>query len=221
MDTGPACPGARPTSCTSSISDKTRGGVSVENVSSEAKQWFVLRVSYGRILKAKELLEKQAIECYVPMRHKQINKNGRKRIVIAPLLPSFIFVYATAERLERLLSDNAHIANNRPLLSYYYDHTNRRQDAPLLNPPLVVRDDVMCNFIKLTSIENPHIIPVTSDAVPCKLGDKVEVTEGEFKGVVGRVTRIAGQQRVVVTLFDGCMVATAYIPRNAMKLIEK
>lgn len=220
-DTGSSCQSARPTSCTSSISDDTRGGVSVKNALSETKQWFVLRVSYGRVQKAKEILENQEIESYVPLRHKQINKRGKKRIIIAPLLPSFIFVHATSENLERLLNGNAHVANNRPLLSYYYDHTSHRQDAPQLNPPLVVQDEVMKNFIKLTSIESPHVIPITSDNIQYKLGDKVVVTEGDFKGVVGQVTRIAGQQRVVVELFDGCVIATAYIPRNAMKVIEE
>ena len=40
--------------------------------------------------------------------------------------------------------------------------------------------------------------------------------EGEFKGVHGRVARIAGQQRVIVELFDECLVATAYVPKEAM-----
>ena len=44
------------------------------------------------------------------------------------------------------------------------------------------------------------------------------VIEGEFKGVHGRVARIAGQQRVVVELFDGCLVATAYVPKEAMRI---
>lgn len=75
----------------------------------------------------------------------------------------------------------------------------------------------MDNFIHLTSIENPHIIPVTSENIKYKLGDEVVITEGEFKDIRGRVARIAGQQRVVVELFDGCLVATAYIPKEAMK----
>ena len=75
----------------------------------------------------------------------------------------------------------------------------------------------MNNFIRLTSIKNPHIIPVTSNSIQFKLGDNVVVIEGEFKGVHGRVARIAGQQRVVVELFDWCLVATAYVPKEAMR----
>ena len=43
--------------------------------------------------------------------------------------------------------------------------------------------------------------------------DDFIVHEANFYGVA----RIAGQQRVVVELFDGYLVATAYIPKEAIK----
>lgn len=55
-DTGSSCPSARLTSCTPSI-QSNKDGVSVENVLDANKQWFVLRVSYGRIVKAKAFIE--------------------------------------------------------------------------------------------------------------------------------------------------------------------
>ncbi|WP_455051868.1 UpxY family transcription antiterminator [Leyella stercorea] len=216
-DTGSSCPSARLTSCTPSIS-KNKGGVSVENVPDASKQWFVLRVSYGRIIKAKAFIEAKRLECYVPLQYKEVRKQGKKRITTKPLLPSLIFLNATAEQVETLLHDNKVVANeNRSLLSYYFDHTIHLQDNPNRNPPLIIRDEAMNNFIRLTSIKNPHIIPVTSNSIQFKLGDNVVVTEGEFKGIHGRVARIAGQQRVVVELFDGCLVATAYVPKEAMR----
>ena len=217
-DTGLSCPSAGLTSRTLSTSDDVKNGVSVENVPTGNKQWFVLRVSYGRIIKAKAFVEAKGLECYVLLRYKEIRKQGKKRIITTPLLPSFIFVHAEAEQVETLLHDNKVVANeSRALLSYYFDHTVYRQDYPDRNPPLTIRDEDMNNFIRLTSIKNPHIIPITSNNIQFKLGDNVVVTEGEFKGVHGRVARIAGQQRVVVELFDGCLVATAYVPREAMK----
>ena len=217
-DTGSSCPSARLTSCTPSIS-KNKGGVSVENVPSETKRWFVLRVSYGRVIKAKAFVETKGLECYVPMRYKEVKKQGKKRIITEPLLPSFLFVYAAVEQVNSLLQDkNIKILENRALLSFYYDHTSHCENEPNKNPPLVISNAAMDNFIRLTSIKNSHIIPVTSDRIQLKLGDYVVVTEGEFKDVQGRVARIAGQQRVVVELFDGCFVATAYIPKNAIKL---
>lgn len=216
-DTGSSCPSAGLTSCTPSTSEDIRNGVSVEYVPLRNKQWFVLRISYGRILMAKTFVEERGIECYVPLRYKEIKKQGKKRIVTEPLLPSFIFLHATAEQTEALLHDNNVVSNEgRALLSYYYNHTIHRKDNPNLNPPLTIRDEAMNNFIRLTSIKNPHIIPVTSDNIQFRLGDNVVVTEGEFKGIRGRVARLAGQQRVIVELFDGCLVATAYVPKETM-----
>ena len=219
-DTGLSCPSAGLTSCTPSIS-KNKGGVSVENVPARNKQWFVLRVSYGRIDKAKTYVEAKGLECYVPLQYKEVRKQGKKRIITTPLLPSLIFVHATAEQVEALLHDNKVMANeSRALLSYYFNHTIHRQGNPDRNPPLTIRDEAMNNFIRLTSIKNPHIIHVTSNNIQFKLGDMVVVTEGEFKGVHGRVARIAGQQRVIVELFDECLVATAYVPKEAMTKSE-
>ena len=217
-DTGLSCPSAGLTSRTPSTSDDVRNGVSVENVPDGNKQWFVLRVSYGRIIKAKAFVEAKGLECYVPLRYKEVRKQGKKRIITEPLLSSFLFVHATAEQVETLLYEIKVSTNEiRNLLSYYFDHTSQRQDNPDRNPPLTICDEAMNNLIRLTSIKNPHVILVTSNNTQFKLGDNVVVTEGEFKGVHGRVARIAGQLRVIVELFDGCLMATAYVPKEAMK----
>ena len=219
-DTGSSCPSAGLTSCTPSIS-KNKGGVSVENVPDASKQWFVLRVSYGRIVKAKAFVEAKGFECYVPMRYKEVKKHDKKRIITEPLLSSFLFVHAAAEQVDSFLQDkNIKAPENKALLSYYYDHTSHCENSPTKNPPLVISDAAMDNFIRLTSIHNPHIIPVTSENIKYKLGDEVMITEGDFKDIRGRVARIAGQQRVVVELFEGYLVATAYIPKDAIKIIN-
>ena len=217
-DTGSSCPSAGLTSCTPSIS-KNKGGVSVENVPDASKQWFVLRVSYGRIVKAKAFVEAKGFECYVPIRYKEVKKHDKKRIITEPLLSSFLFVHAAAEQVDSFLQDkNIKAPENKALLSYYYDHTSHCENSPTKNPPLVISDAAMDNFIRLTSIHNPHIIPVTSENIKYKLGDEVMITEGDFKDIHGRVARIAGQQRVVVELFEGYLVATAYIPKDAIKI---
>ena len=219
-DTGSSCPSARLTSSTPSIPDDDRGGVSVENALKETKHWFVLRVSYGRVAKAKSYVETKGLECYVPMRYKQITKQGKRRIITEPLLPSFLFVHATRNQVDALLYDSANKAIDKSaLLSFYYDHTSSCKDNPTKNPPLTISNSAMDHFIRLTSIKNPHIIPVTSENIKYKLGDEVVITEGEFMGIRGRVARIAGQQRVVVELFEGCLVATAYIPKEAMEIL--
>ena len=77
--------------------------MSVENMPDANRQWFVLRVLYGRIIKAKAFVEAKGFECYVPMRYKEVKKHDKKRIIPEPLLPSVLFVHVTAEQVETLL----------------------------------------------------------------------------------------------------------------------
>lgn len=51
-------------------------------------------------------------------------------------------------------------------------------------------------------------------------GQLVKVIDGVFKGVVGRVARWQGQQRVGVVVDDLVTVVTAYIPSAFIELIE-
>ena len=70
----------------------------------------------------------------------------------------------------------------------------------------------MINFIKATSTDSDHVRIVTAEQCHYKSGDAVRVIAGEFQGVIGKVARIAGQQRIVVEISGLCLVATAYIP---------
>jgi len=44
---------------------------------------------------------------------------------------------------------------------------------------------------------------------------------GKFKGVIGRVARYQGQQRVAVTIEDSLTIATAYLPSAFLQYIEE
>ena len=48
----------------------------------------------------------------------------------------------------------------------------------------------------------------------------VKVIGGEFEGVIGKIARIAGQQRIVVEIFGLCLVATAYIPTDFIEILK-
>lgn len=50
-------------------------------------------------------------------------------------------------------------------------------------------------------------------------GQLVRVTEGAFKGVIGKVARWQGQQRVGVVVDDLVTVVTAYIPSAFLEKI--
>ena len=189
-------------------------GVSVENVPTEKIQWFVLRVSYGRAEKANEILKAKGIETYLPLHTIYKEVNGKRKKQRVPMLPNFLFVHTTLPILESLLKSSP----DSRFISFYYDHFNTKPDGK--NPPLVVPANSMDNFIKLTSIDDEHILLIDEINGIYKQGDFVRVIEGPFKGIEGRVTKITGQKRVIVELPGLCSVATAYIPKAFLLQLE-
>ena len=182
-------------------------GVSVENAQSETKQWYVLRVSYGRAEKANELLKAKGIETHLPRHTTYKGVNGKRIKQRLPLLPNFLFAKTTLSVLEQFLKSSSDLN----FITFYYDHFNKKPDGK--NPPLVVPKESMDNFIKLTSIDDEHILLIDEVNGTYKQGDYVRIIDGPFKGIEGRVTKITGQKRVIVELPGLCSVATAYIPK--------
>ena len=183
-------------------------GVSVENAQSETKQWYVLRVSYGRAEKANELLVAKGIETHLPLHTVYKEVNGKRKKQRIPMLPNFLFANTTLSVLESLIKSSPDFS----FITFYYDHFNMKSDGKI--PPLVVPKESMDNFIKLTNIDDEHILLVDEVNGTYKQGDYVRIIEGPFKGIAGRVTKITRQKRVIVELPGLCSVATAYIPKG-------
>ena len=190
-------------------------GVSVENAQSETKQWYVLRVSYGRAEKANDMLMSKGIETFLPLHtiYKVINGKRTKRRV--PLLPNFLFVHTTLQIIETLLKSVPTLS----FITFYFNHFETNDNGK--NPPLVVPKREMDNFKKLTDIDDEHIRVVDESQLRYCKGDIVRVTDGAFCGIVGKVAKITGQQRVVVEIPGLCNIATAYIPKAFLEVISK
>ena len=131
------------------------------------------------------------------------------------LLPDFI--YATREQSDSFVKKTV----DAPIsfIKYYLDKT-LPPEANGKNPPLIIPYNAMINFIKATSTDSEHVRIVTAEQCHYKSGDKVRVIAGDFKGVVGKVARIAGQQRIVVEISGLCLVATAYIPTDFIEIVK-
>lgn len=199
---------ARSFSCT--LSSTTGTGVSVENVPEETVCWYVLRVSYHQELKANEWLQDKNVETYLPLHYEERESNGRRKRVKVPLLPNLIFVHLSFRDLEVLMK-----SQDGNLLTYYYDHFQALPDGK--NPPLTVPDKQMDNFIRLTSIDNDHILFVPREKCHFKNGDIVIVTGGLFLGIKGRIARVNHQQRVVVEVEGVGCLTTAYVSSRLIR----
>lgn len=183
----------------------TRIGVSSNYAQKEGHQWFVLRATYGRSEQAYDALVKNHIETYIPKHYVLKEINGKKKRILEPLLPNLVFVYAMEGKVQECLKKFS-------FLRFYRDKTQLQSLQDGKHSPLIISYTEMMNFIRLTSIDDEHVKMVDEQHCHYKSGDMVRVIDGKFKGIIGRVARVSGQQRVVVKVKSVCVVTTAYVP---------
>ena len=193
-----------------------QNGVSVRNMPErkDGYEWYVFRANRGREDKAYQLLESLQAATYLP-RHTVYSrtKSGVKPLV-KKLMPYFVFAYLT-EYEARLFTkgpkandqlfrgrseqDQKTIRELNILLSFYYNHFVKGDDG--MNPPLIIPYGQMEKFFIATRLEK-DVMPVEPGAF--HVGETVQVVEGEFAGLVGRVIRVdKSKKRLNVRLTDG------------------
>ena len=192
----------------------SKTGVSVRYVPESNKKWFVFRVSYGREDKASDYLVEDGTYTYIAKKIVEKYVGGKRKRYLQSLIPSLLFAYTTAEKAEEYVGNTPAIA----YLSYYYDHF--KQDDNDRNPPLTVPGEEMNRFVLATCNMNKHLLFVQPSQCHFKGGEQVRVIDGPFAGVEGRVARVAGQQRVVISLSNIGLISTAYIPTAFLRPID-
>ena len=192
----------------------SKTGVSVRYVPEPNKQWYVFRASYGREDKASDYLVEDGTYTYIAKKIVEKYVGGKRKRYLQTLIPNLLFAYTTEEKAEEYVNNTPAIS----YLSYYYNHF--KQDDHQKNPPLTVPDEEMSRFIQTTCTMNKHLLFVQPSQCHFKGGEQVRVIDGPFAGVEGRVARVAGQQRVVVSLSGIGLISTAYIPTAFLRPID-
>ena len=187
-------------------------GVSVRYVPTPDKHWFVFRASYGREDKAFDYIVADGTFAYIAKRFACKLVNGKQEKVLETLIPNLLFVYTTEEKADEYVKNTPALS----FLTYYYNHFELDKDQK--NPPLTVSHKEMENFIIATCNSSEHLKFVDESQCHFKGGETVEVIDGMFKGVEGRVARVSGQQRVVISLTDVGLISTAYIPTAFLRV---
>ena len=181
-------------------------GASVRYVPDVNKSWFVFRASYGREDKASDFLVEDGTYVYVAKKYVRKSVNGKQKKILKPLIPNLLFVYTDRGKAEEYIKATPALS----YLTYYYNHFELDENKK--NPPLTVSCKEMENFIIATCNKNEHLKFVEENRCHFKSGETVRVIEGMFKGIEGRVARVSGQQRVVLSLSSIGLISTAYIP---------
>lgn len=177
--------------------------------------WYALRTTYGREEKAYDYLVAKGVTAFYPTVRRIKEVRGQRKLVVESRIPNIFFAQATEEEMQRYVYDNV----NLPYLRFYYRHYH--EGSRIAKVPLIVPDREMESLKIICESEADDILMIPEEVTKFKTGQLVRVTEGKFKGVIGRVARYQGQQRVAVTIEDSLTIATAYLPKAFLQYIEE
>lgn len=181
------------------------------------KVWYYMRVAYGQEKKVRDYLIAEGIEVFLPTIKKERVMDGIKKQIEVSLIPNSLFVHSTETNMKRYVGKFP--TNN---LHHFYEpyHDEKGQPIGSGRKPVIVPDSQMQSFQIWTSSSNENKIFIDKTDFEFKNNDLVRITEGEFKGFIGRVVRLKGQARVGVIIEGVGFISTAYVPKNAIKQID-
>ena len=216
----PPCAGltsnALPEAQSTISAESSQTGVSTKNAllptkpkvqrEADIPHWYALRTTYGREKKAYDYMTVKGITAFYPTTNVVKLIKGKRKNVTESRLPNIFFAYGTEEQLKEYVYDNV----NLPFLRFYYRHYH--EGSKIKKTPLIVPDNQM-ESLKIICAADADNTFVSLVKVPkFEKGQLVRVIDGVFKGVIGRVARWQGQQRVGIVVDDLVTVVTAYVP---------
>lgn len=206
-------PDALPEVQPSTPTENSQTGVSTNYIqpTNEPLHWYVLRATYGRVKTSYEYLAKKGIEVYHPTIFVYRMVNGKRKRLEESRLPNIFFAQSTEEILKAHVFDNV----NLPHLRFYYRHVGLGNERT--KEPLIVPDRQMESLKIICGHKEADNVVVPNDKHQFEKGETVIVTEGDFKGVIGKVARYCKQLRVAVIIDSFLTIATAYVPRGYLK----
>ena len=179
----------------------------------EIHHWYALRTTYGREKKAYDYMTAKGITAFYPTTDTVKLIKGKRKVVTESRLPNIFFAYGTEEQLKTFVYDNV----NLPFLRFYYRHVHVGRRIEKI--PMIVPDYQMDSLKIICAADADNTIVSLAEVPKFKQGQMVRVIDGAFKGVVGRVARWQGQQRVAVVLEELVTVVTAYVPSAFLEKI--
>ncbi len=142
------------------------------------KNWYAVYTKPRAEKKLHAHLEDKNITSFLPLRRELKLWSDRKKWVEQPLLPSYLFVQIEeASRFDVL---------NTPGAVRYISFEGK---------PAAIPDNQILNLQQLISV-SPKSIDVDYGLV--KRGDRVEVTSGALRGIIGEVVQLNGKFRILL-----------------------
>lgn len=158
--------------------------------------WYAMLTTYQRELKAKAYLDERGIESFVPMERTISVVRGVKRVEEQPAIHNLIFIKADISEINKV-KERVNFLHNRLI----------QTDGVL--EPIIIPAEQMDQFIAAikNSFEKVTFVDLCETALA--KGTPVRITDGEFKGYEGVLTKIKGRRdRRVAINIEGVLAYT-------------
>lgn len=165
-------------------------------------QWYAAKVRPHTEKKIKDYFSEHGIEHYIPFRTVVVERDGKRKKNEKPVIPGLVFLFGIKADLFRLSSESG--------FSISFMHRLGSNEL------LVVPDKQMSDFMFVLDLSEKAIY-IPNEKL--RRGVRVCVIKGELAGIEGELVRIKGHKRVIVRLEGLFSLATAYIPREYLKVI--
>ncbi|HHR5913980.1 TPA: transcription/translation regulatory transformer protein RfaH [Providencia alcalifaciens] len=142
------------------------------------ENWYLLYCKTGQDLRAIEHLERQGVNCFSPRYEAEKMVRNRKRKVMEPLFPNYLFVKFDYEFI------HFSTINSTRGVNYFV----RFGKLPVLVPDEIIASLMVPNFMKEVSEQLPQ------------KGDEVVIYDGVYQGVRAIYSEPNGEARSVLLL---------------------
>lgn len=180
-------------------------------------RWYILSSPSADTIKLGELMQSKGLRVFVPTEYRAMTIGQDKVWQQVPSRPDLLFVYGTYDNIHNIIKNTTTQFVHQSDVIQHLPLTAHRSSLTAPDTPITVPEEDMDNLIRLVNVGMPQSYSVTDSEIHYRPGVPVRITDGPFKGVIGRVARIHTQTRVVVSIPGVISYATTYIPKHQME----
>ena len=186
--------------------------------------WFPMRIRNSNISRLEKMVEHfdkhkkrlgdadEPLETYVPLNFIKVSMT---KMDFAPYLLNYIFVRSTFRRLSEIKNSNEDFEPLRFVMHPTFDENYTRHQEVL-----TMSDKMMADYQRLTAEANEKVVFLNDLRFACKPGREVQITEGKFAGIIGRVKRIRGARCVVLPIGMEQAAAVVDVPNSQLRYLS-
>ena len=169
--------------------------------------WFAVRTMYRNDMSVGHYLEARGAEVFIPMHYVDVKRGGVVKRELEPVVRNIVFVRTCRSLLDRAKEE----LESKWAIRLFMNRETRE--------PIIIPEEQMRSFIAVAGTYDDQLLFLGIEEVDYKVGDRVRIIAGPFRGAQGRLLRVKGHKRLVVEVESVMAVATTYMPPQMVEKI--